>query len=85
MTESAQAAEQDHTHWIDADRARCERINAAVRDVQEAEDDLTRLPTWGHLTSSAERIRAAAERLVDVVAEARANTTPATTTEGSAS
>lgn len=55
--------------WIEAGRDVTDRINAAVRDLQEAEDNLTRLPTWEHLARSAKRVQAAAERLVAVVAE----------------
>lgn len=67
----AKRIEKASALWIETDRARADKINAAVRDLQAAEDDLTRLPTWGHLTRSADRIREAADRLIAAVAEAR--------------
>jgi hypothetical protein len=64
-------AENDAALWIDTDRPRADKVNAAVREVEEALDELTRLATWGHLTRSAESVRQAADRLVVAVAEAR--------------
>lgn len=55
--------------WIDAPREVTDRINRAVRDLQDAEDNITRLPTWEHLSASVKKVQEAADRLVAVVAE----------------